>query len=303
MSAQTLSELQARIAHCDQVVLDALAPGFVQLIIQNARASARIALYGAQVLSFQPQGERDLLWLSADAHYAKGRSIRGGIPLCWPWFGPHPDEPDKPAHGFARHGIWQLEQVRGDEQATELEFSLPPSPETQSLWPHAAKLVLRVLIAESLRIELITTNTDNSPIEISAALHSYFAVSDISAIHIDGLDDTLFRDALNDDRICKQCGPVRFNAELDRVYHDTDADLIICDPALKRRIRITKGGSRSTVVWNPWIAKSARLGDIPEGGYRQMVCVETANVDHNRLALLPGESHSLYSDISTEADD
>ncbi len=300
MSVQSMSELHRKIAHCDQLSLDHLAPDLPQLKISNIQGSARISLYGAQVLSFQPRGDRELLWLSPTAHYRAGSSIRGGIPLCWPWFGPHPDEPTKPSHGFARHQLWRLETVSGDEQHTQLEFSLSASPDTQKLWPHPFELHLHIGIGAALHIELTTKNSGDKPMEISAALHSYFSVSDIDNIRIEGLDGALFRDAVNEDRICKQCGPIRFHGELDRVYHDTDADILICDSAIKKAIRVSKEGSNSTVVWNPWVEKSARLGDIPEGGYRKMLCVESANADHNRIALLPGDTHTLYTKISGE---
>ncbi len=300
MSLQRISELQEKIARCNQLSLDHLTPGLPQLYIKNALGSARISLHGAQILSFQPDGDNELLWLSPTSRYRLGSSIRGGIPLCWPWFGPHPEDPNKPSHGFARHLVWQLDEVSGDEQHTQLDFSLSASPDTQKLWPHAFELQLQIGIGATLQITLTTKNSGNKPMEISAALHSYFSVSDIDNISIKGLDGVLFRDAVNEDRICKQCGPIRFHGELDRVYHDTDADILICDSATKKAIRVSKEGSNSTVVWNPWIEKSARLGDIPEGGYRKMLCVESANADHNRIALLPGDTHTLYTKISGE---
>lgn len=301
MSPPDLSALQATIANCDkQVGIDTLSPGFPVLNIRNAQSSASISLYGAQVLGFQPQDQPELLWLSPAARFAQGRSIRGGIPLCWPWFGPHPDNTDMPAHGFARHRHWRLDRVSGDDHCTRLDFSLPSTEDTATLWACPTELTLTVIVGPALELALTTTNSGSAPVQISAALHSYFAVSDIGAIRIEGLDDTLFRDAVNGDRICRQCGPIRFHGELDRVYHDTGADVVIHDPTRDHGIRIGKGGSRSTVVWNPWVEKAARLGDIPTGAYRQMVCVETANADHNRVALLPGESHCLSTTISCE---
>lgn len=300
MRAQTLPELQAIIAHCEQLHLDELAPGFPQLTVSNAQAQARVSLYGAQVLGFKPNGGHDLLWLSPAARYQQGSSIRGGIPLCWPWFGPHPDDSNQTSHGFARHQLWQLDAVCGDAQTTHLDFSLASSPLTLTLWPQPFELTLRVSVGKSLSLALHTRNTGDGVMEISAALHSYFAVSDIGNISIEGLDGVLFRDAVNDDRVCKQCGPIRFHGELDRVYHDTRVDVLIADPGLQRRIRVSKTGSESTVVWNPWVDKAERLGDIPSEGYRHMVCVETANADHNRIALRPGESHQLLTDISQD---
>lgn len=303
MHPQSPSEVQALVAACKQVSVHENAPGLQVLTVQNSRGSARLSLYGAQVLSYRAGSQDELLWLSPAAHYHQGRSIRGGIPLCWPWFGPHPSDASKSAHGFARHCVWQLDAIQEDSERTRLQLSLPPSVQSAQAWPQPFALNLEVSIGTTLQLALTSHNLGDTPTTLSAALHTYFAISDIEAIHISGLEDTCFRDAVNAHRISRQCGPIRFHGELDRVYHDTAATVVIEDPGHKRRIIIRKTGSDSTVVWNPWIDKSAALGDMLEGAYRQMVCVETANADHNRISLAPKESHCLYTEVEGEAYD
>lgn len=278
------------------VVLEETVPGFPLLKITNRHAKASLSLYGGHVLSYQPNGHRDLLWLSSKAVYQEGRSIRGGIPLCWPWFGPHPEQAEWPSHGFARHRRWRLDTVRTlSDESSELRLSLP-EPKSEA-WREHCELALRVTVGERLQVALTTRNTGENTFHLSAALHSYFAVSDIGAILLTGLDDTVYRDALDNNRCKRQQGDIRFEGELDRVYRNTAATVIIDDPGYARRISVAKRGSRSTVVWNPWLEKSARLGDFTEGGYRQMVCVETANADDDRVMLAAGESHTLTTEI------
>lgn len=278
------------------VGLEETVPGFPLLKIANRHAEASLSLYGGQVLSYQPRGHRDLLWLSSNAVYQEGRSMRGGIPLCWPWFGPHPEQAEWPAHGFARHRRWRLDTVRKlSDDSSELRLSLP-EPESE-VWLERCELTLRVTVGERLQVALTTRNTGENTFHLSAALHSYFAVSDIGAIALAGLEDTLYRDALDNNRGKRQQGEIRFDGELDRVYRDTAATVVIDDPGYVRRIAVAKRGSRSTVIWNPWLEKSARLGDFAEDGYRRMVCVETANADDDRVTLAAGESHTLTTEI------
>ncbi len=265
--------------------------GIVLLHIHHDCASATVSLYGGQVLSFQPRGEDDLLWLSSDAHFQPGKAIRGGIPICWPWFGPHPSDADAPAHGTVRKSQWQLSSLQCDQRSARIVLSYPGD---------ALDLQLSIGIDSQLQLSLTTNNRGAQTATISAALHSYFAISDITDITLTGLEDKPFRDAVNNDRICLQRGPIHFNGELDRVYQNVDQAICIQDPGLKRLIRIDNHGSSSAVVWNPWIEKSARLGDMGPEGYRQMVCVETANADSDCISLSPGQRHSLSAVISVE---
>jgi glucose-6-phosphate 1-epimerase len=265
--------------------------GILLLHIHHDCASATVSLYGGQVLSFQPRGEDDLLWLSSEAHFQPGKAIRGGIPICWPWFGPHPSDAEAPAHGTVRKSQWQLHSLDSDQSSAQIVLSYPGDE---------LSLQLRIVIDSQLQLSLTSDNRGSETATISSALHSYFAISDITDITITGLEDKPFRDAVNNNRACLQRGAIHFNGELDRVYQNVDRPICIHDPGLKRLIRIDNHGSSSAVVWNPWIEKSARLGDMSPEGYRQMVCVETTNADSDCISLSPGQRHSLSAVISVE---
>jgi glucose-6-phosphate 1-epimerase len=267
--------------------------------MRGAHGTAAIALHGGHVLDYAPEGQRPVLWLSQKAVFAPGKAIRGGIPVCWPWFGPHPDNPELPAHGFARNSLWAVTSTDASEHATSITLGLRDSDETRAVWPHSFGLAIEVTLAESLTVALTTKNTGESPIVCSAALHSYFAISNISSIEIMGLEGTKFRDQLDEERVKSEQSAITFEREVDRVYHDTSSECIIEDPSWGRRVRIAKSGSRSTVVWNPWIAKAARMSDFGDDEYRDMVCVETTNADDDTVTIAPGEIRTLTASLST----
>lgn len=236
-----------------------------------------------------------MIWLSHAARFAIGKSIRGGIPVCWPWFGPHGTDPSFPAHGFARTLPWQVVETRGlAEGATRLGLQLPQSDVTRQFWPDPSQLELRFTVGRTLEIELVTRNTGTMPITIGEALHTYFTVSDIRRIRIHGLEGCAYLDKVEQGRRRRSSGPVTISAETDRVYLATTADCVIDDPGLERRIRISKGGSRSAVVWNPWGEKAARMGDMGEDGYLSMVCVESGNAADDVVTIEPGIEHRLW---------
>ncbi len=272
--------------------------GFPLVHLTANNAQATLSVYGAQVLSYRPTGQDDVLWLSDEARFLAGKSIRGGIPICWPWFGPHPTDSDKPAHGFVRNRSWQLEALARDNNVTRVRLTLDAFD--PALFPQALSACLEICVGDQLSVSLTTINNSAQNATISSALHSYFAVSDISDIAITGLEDKPFRDAVNHDQACVQRGPIRFNGELDRVYQNVDQPICIHDPGLDRVIHILGRGSNSAVVWNPWIEKSERLGDMGEDGYRSMVCVETANADEDRRILKPGTQHCLEAVIQVQ---
>ncbi|WOJ98492.1 D-hexose-6-phosphate mutarotase [Congregibacter brevis] len=277
------------------------SPGYPIIQISNSHASASISVHGAQVLSFQPKGEEDLLWVSKTAVFAEGKSVRGGIPICWPWFGTHPDA-EMPAHGFARNRFWQLTAVQQDEHgSTEVMLCLEDDEASRLLWPHAFELQLRVSVGKVLSLELTMVNSSKEVVDLTAALHSYFNVGDIAGAAVRGLDGAEYIDALQDSRRFIQLGDVRFDAELDRIYQQTAGDEFIDDDLRGRSIRLQKSGSNSTVVWNPWIAKSSRMDDFEEGGYRRMVCVETGNMGEDVVRLEPDAAHTLGVTISAES--
>lgn len=302
MSAD-ITELNSRFGIDKQVEFKTISDGFVIIEINNAHATASIALQGAHLMSWTPKGEEPVIWMSADASFKAGKSIRGGIPVCWPWFGDHPTDSSLPAHGFARTALWEVIQTEAlKEDATLIAFRLIQRDDGQTHgFSPPAELEIHFIIGESLRIDLVTRNTGKAAITIGDALHTYFSVSDVRNITINGLEGCPYLDKV-DDRPQKkqQVGAVQFDQEIDRIYLESTEDCVIDDPGLKRRIRISKLNSESTIVWNPWIEKSERMGDLGQDGYLNMVCVESANAADDVVLLAPGEKHHLWVCYSVE---
>jgi D-hexose-6-phosphate mutarotase len=262
--------------------------------ISNALAEADISLQGAHLLTWTPRNEPPVVWLSPAAKFAPGKSVRGGIPVCWPWFGVHASETSYPAHGFARTRMWELIASSHDEEnGTRLVFELKLNDIAHMQWPHPFHLRLVMNIGRELTMELTTRNTGQSAFVIGEALHTYFHVGDISAVRVTGLENTDYLDKVRDFKRFHQDGAIQVNAEIDLVYVDTAAECVIHDDHLGRRIHVGKSGSLTTVVWNPWAEKCVQMGDMGEDGYRRMICVESANAHDNVLTLQPGESHTL----------
>lgn len=267
--------------------------------IENAQASAIICTQGAQLTHWQPRSlQYPVTFMSAAAQYHAGKPVRAGIPICWPWFGPHSTDKTQPNHGFARNLVWSATEPVPSGGATRLTLVLTDSDQSRSIWPHAFRLECRMSVGETLEVELATTNTGSVPFVISEALHTYFLICDIGAIEVQGLDGTDYADSANGGRRKRQTGAVTFADEVDRVFLNTEASCNIIDPLLRRRIEIAKSGSRSTVVWNPWSQKAGLFADLgsaesARGSWRQMVCIESANALDNALTLAPGQHHSL----------
>ncbi|WP_139558646.1 D-hexose-6-phosphate mutarotase [Methylotetracoccus oryzae] len=261
--------------------------------IRHPHATGRVALRGAQILEWVPQGEEPVLWLSPCAQYASGKAIRGGIPICWPWFGAHPEEPTFPAHGFARTHLWIVEHTDTDNCGVSVRLRLLHDETTEALWPHACSLTLSLRIGSRLELALSTRNMGAEAITISEALHAYFRVTDIATARVQGLEGAVYVDKTDQERSKRQAGAIVFEAETDRIYTGVNGECRIDDPGYGRRIRIEKSGSGSTIVWNPGKDKTASLSDMPADGYRQMVCVESGNADRDAVRLLPGDTHTL----------
>lgn len=278
--------------------------GLDYIEIDNSLATAKIALQGAHVMAWQPKSQQHpVLWLSSNARYVEGRSIRGGIPICWPWFGAHPTDSTLCPHGFARVMPWQLidaETVKSGATRLVLQMLEPAESKRQLSYPHL--LTVTITIGETLRVDLATTNKADHPFMVGEALHTYFYVSDVAAIHIQGLDDTLYADkVLNYERRVER-NDVRFEAEFDRVYLNTTADCVIHDAHLNRDIRISKSGSESTVIWNPWAEKAQQMNDMGTvDEWRKMICVETANALENAVVITPGRTHIMSVEYHVES--
>ena len=195
----TLAELNQRYALANHLHFKELEGGLIFAEISNAHATANIALQGAHVATFQPRGEEPVIWLSPKAKFAPGKSIRGGVPICWPWFGPHKTDSKLPGHGYARTVPWDVLETRAlPDGSTFLRFGLVESDATRAQWPHASTVQLEVTVGKALRIELVTTNTGKAAFELGEALHTYFQISDVANMTIQGLANCEYLDKVQD---------------------------------------------------------------------------------------------------------
>ncbi|MGZ8257825.1 MAG: D-hexose-6-phosphate mutarotase [Methylotenera sp.] len=279
------------------------ANGLEYIEINNSLATAKIALQGGHIMSWQPKSQaQPVLWLSSNARYMKGRSIRGGIPICWPWFGAHPTDSTLCTHGFARVIPWQLVEAETTRDgATRLTLQMMETAETRRQLSYPYLLSMTVTIGERLKIDLATTNKANHPFMIGGAFHTYFQVSDIAKIHVKGLEDALYSDKVFNYERRVEKNDISFNGEFDRVYLNTTSDCTIEDEGLNRQIRISKSGSESTVIWTPWAEKAHQMGDMGDTDeWRSMVCMETANALENTVVISPNRTHVISVEYSVE---
>jgi glucose-6-phosphate 1-epimerase len=279
------------------------ASGLVVAKIDNAQGAASLCLQGAHLMSWQPKSQSvPVVWLSRDAKLAAGKSIRGGAPVCWPWFGAHSTESGFPGHGFARTVPWRvIESGTEPDGATRLTLRLVASDKTRVQWPHDCNVDLTVIAGETLRMEITTENTGSTDFVIGEALHTYFQIGDIGAVRVSGLEGCEYWDKVGGSSLRVQDGAIGFPAETDRVYINTAAECVIHDDKLKRRIHVAKSGSMSTVVWTPWAEKAGKMGDMGQpDGWREMLCVESANAIDNLVKVEAGTLHTLIVEYRAE---
>ncbi len=259
--------------------------------IDHAKCQGRIALHGAQVLAWHPVDTAEVLYLSPQSHYTEGKAIRGGIPLCWPWFSAHASDPTMPSHGFARSRFWGLESVSETQEAVTFRFA--------TKWRELAASV-EIILGDTLEVRLTTLNMGEAHELLGGALHSYFRVSDISDISAEGLENSIYLDVLPPQQYKRQVGAVRIVEEFDANF-SSDAVVRIIDAPLKRVVVVEKSGCPSTVVWNPWIDKARSMQDLPDEDYRKFLCVEPAVLHSDAITLAPGESYTFSTKIRLEA--
>jgi glucose-6-phosphate 1-epimerase len=274
--------------------------GFIYAEINNPMAHATVSTYSGQVLSYRPKDRQDdLLFVSDKAYYEDGKAIKGGIPICWPWFGADPENQGRPAHGFVRNRQWQ---VTGSESladgSTKIVMSMTDNDATRALWPHSFRLDIEITVGNSLKVELVTHNTGNDSITISQALHTYFRVGNIGKVSVLGLDGIQYLDKTNDSARVTQSGPVTISGEVDRIYTDVTGDLTIDDSSLGRKIVITSSGCSTAVVWNPWVEIAASMADLDDDDYQRMLCVETANAGPETVEIAAGKTYRLTAEYT-----
>lgn len=278
--------------------------------IRHGQAELLVAQQGAHILSYQLDGQPPVIWLNDEAVFKTGKSIRAGVPVCWPWFGNFQRNPASvqamrvsnepaPAHGLVRALDWELGEIGTTDGGLTVEFILPVPENGLPGWPHQVDLRLSIRLDEQLHIHLTSHNRGTDSVSISQALHSYFAVSDVRNVRVEGVDGLNYIETLDDWNIARQQGDLHFTGETDRIYLDTPAKLSIVDPAWERRIELTASGSRSAVIWNPWIDRAAAFSDMANDGWQRMLCIETANVMDDIVQLAPGARHTLGVSIAS----
>jgi glucose-6-phosphate 1-epimerase len=293
-----IAQLNTEYGLTDQLTFVEGEGGFPFITINNAKASAVISVYAGQVLSFQPKSEtEDVLFVSEKAYYQLGKAIKGGIPICWPWFGPDPEGLGRAAHGFVRNRMWtvvrSLTTANGETQVT---LGLSNTSETEAIWSELFELNLVVTVGEQLTVELITRNLGDQPFTMTQALHTYFKVGDINHVQVLGLDGVSFLDKTDNGVEKVQVGPVTIAQEVDRVYTNVAApELVIADQTFDRRICITANGSKTAIVWNPWATISASMADLEDADYQRLICVETANAANDVVTIAPNTEARLVA--------
>lgn len=275
--------------------------GLERIVVTSPLAEAEIYTHGGHVTRFMPAGQKPVLWMSQSSMFEPGKPIRGGVPVCFPWFGPRASDPKSPAHGFARLSTWKIDSIRADpSKRVEIALSLAASDATRAFWPVDFAARHLITVGESLEMRLEVQNRSGESIQFEEALHTYLTVGDIKQVSVEGLGGKQFIDKVDGAKQKTQSDPlIRFTGETDRVYLDTTDTCIVHDPAMHRRIEVSKSGSNATVVWNPWINKAKAMPDFGDQEWPGMVCVETANVGKLQISLAAGSTHTMMAKIQS----
>lgn len=294
---KNIEQLNRDFAIQEQLSFSEGEGGLPFIEIDNGKATALISIYAGQVLSFRPTNEpEDLLFLSEQAYYQDGKAIKGGIPICWPWFGSDPEEMGRPSHGFVRNRYWAVSGTEATPEGdTKVVLELTDNDETRGIWPHEFNLVLEITVGNDLTIKLVTHNTGDRSYTITQALHTYFKVGDIAKARVLGLENTQYLDKVDAGLEKTQADEVTISAEVDRIYTGVQSDLTIDDAALGRRILISSIGSRTAVVWNPWAKVATEMADLGNDDYKHLLCVETANAADEIVEIPSGGESRLIA--------
>jgi len=279
LQPQTLLELSTSFAIPDRLGFALHPSGLVVGHAACQQGQGSFFLHGAHITHFQPaRASHPLLFMSKESLFANDKAIRGGIPICFPWFG-RSANPGEPAHGWARLANWQVASSNATDDSVTVVMETFQSP---------FHLRYFIRFGSDLTAEFTATNRSDRELTCEVALHTYFAIGDIDAVSVHGaLEGLPYLDQLTGQMHPAAHQAIRFTEETDRVYQGVARTILLVDDAWKRTIEITSEGSRSTVVWNPWIAKSQRMADFGDEEYRSMVCIETANAKDCRIVLAP----------------
>jgi len=297
----TIEELDRRFALAGLAHVVPGQGGLPKVRITTPEAEGEMYLHGAQVTSWKPAGAEEVIFLSKHAQWHEGIAIRGGIPICFPWFRAKADDPKAPSHGLVRTKAWSLESITSEDDSVTVAMSTMSDDDTRKWWPADFRLVHRATFGPELKLELVVTNTGTASLRFEEALHTYHKVGQVKNIRIRGLEGVAYLDNTDSNREKTQQGDVVITKPTDNAYLDTQGEIELVDGEMKRRIRITKENSRTTVVWNPGREGAKSLSDLGNDEWQQMVCVEASNVLRFASDLAPAQQHTMQATIRVDA--
>lgn len=292
-----VTELQQRFGVAGVAEVNEGNGGLPRVVINTPSASAEIYLHGAHLTSWKPAGSEEVLFVSAHSSWAEGKAIRGGIPVCFPWFRNKLDDPKAPSHGVVRTKAWTLDEIAYHDHLTTVSFSTASDASTRAWWPYDFHLTHKLTIGKTLVQELVMRNSGSVPLRFEEALHTYYRVGDAEKVVIRGLDGITYLDNTDGDKSKVQHGDITFTQQTDRAYLNTTQPVELFDPVLRRRIRVSKENSRSTVVWNPWSTVAVTLPDLVADEWRSMACIEASNMRACGVDLAAGQQHTMKTSI------
>ena len=272
--------------------------GLPRVQITSAFGSGEMYLHGAQLTSWKPAGDAEVLFVSTKSRWQEGQAIRGGIPICFPWFRAKGNDRQAPAHGFARTRTWQIESIVQNEGRVSVSMFTESDERTRRWWPGEFRLIHRATFGSELKLELTCRNTGATPLRFEEALHTYNHVADVEQVRLLGLNAVHFLDNTDSNKEKTWVGDLALASQTDSAYINTDSAVDLLDPKMRRQIRLQKENSLTTVVWNPWREGAAGLRDLGDGEWKQFLCVEASNILAEAVSLPPGQEHQMIAVLS-----
>ena len=273
--------------------------GYQFLIINHPKVAAAFALHGGHLIHFQIKDKPATIWTSKTAIFNDEKAIRGGVPICWPWFGAADAElgNNLPAHGLARtSNNWSIGDISESDEGVDIKLHLTSSPETKALWPFDFNLTLQATLSSTLSLKLITENTGNLPFNYRAALHSYINLSDVTNVQISDLAEHSFNSLTQ--KTENKDGNLIINQAIDSIYDKAPQDIQLKDTGFDHTINIHNEGNDSEILWSPWVAGAEAFADMPDDGFKTMFCIESGITKEKGVTVLPNDEHILATQFS-----
>jgi glucose-6-phosphate 1-epimerase len=294
MASSTVEELNRKFAIDQLVRFEEGNGGLIRARINTPAGQGEMYLHGAQVTQFHPRSQQQpVLFLSNKSHYEPQKPIRGGVPICFPWFGPRQGDASSPMHGFARLSEWEVTATQKlPDGRVSITMTLRDNDSTRKLWAHKFTARYTATFGNELELQLAVRNDDGEAFTFEEALHTYVLVGDVAKATLSGLGGVEYLDKVAGGRPRQGDAPMQISGETDRVYLATQSTCVIADPILKRQTQIEKQHSGTTVVWNPW-DKVTTIADLAPQEGSKFLCVETANAKEQALRLSPGQEHII----------